>query len=378
MRLALMILSVFFTFLSSNLASAFEINENLSISGTVTSVYQWLNMTKGYLDEEGKEKRKDRGSLALDLGISIKPYEQGEFFIRTSFAKGNGLKGVSPFVLPPNGDDLSDDLKNINGRSRDHLLELWYAHKFELKENMKLRLQAGIVDSAAYIDDNAYANSEIKQFMNPALVNSPVGNRPTYDLGAAIEFEWDSLSVRVLGIRSKNEFERHFNFLVGQIGVKLESPIGEGNYRVYVYGTDKKFPSWNENQLKPIRGLGVSFDQQIIKDILGAFFRAGFQNSSVMADYKGMYSLGVNINGNIWGRKDDEIGIGYAYLRSSSKNPELKNSQVFESYVSFRLFSYKFLQSDLTIDFQHLRDSKKHPFETVAGNVFGVRLNLSF
>ncbi|MDW7998049.1 MAG: porin, partial [Thermodesulfovibrio sp.] len=115
-------------------AYAVDITENLSISGTATTVYQWLKMTKGYADNLTESKKKDRGSAALDFNLSFRPIENGEFFLRASFAKRDGLKAVSPFTLSPNADDLFSDLKNINGHSRDHLLELWYAHKFELKK----------------------------------------------------------------------------------------------------------------------------------------------------------------------------------------------------------------------------------------------------
>ncbi|MEJ5227499.1 carbohydrate porin [Thermodesulfovibrio sp.] len=357
---------------------AVDITDNLSVSGTATTVYQWLNLTKGYTDEENGTKKKDRGSAVIDFNVSFKPYEQGELFLRASFAKGDGLKAVSPFVLSPNADDLLHDLKNINGHSRDHLLELWYAHKFELQKEMSLRIQGGIIDSTAFIDDNAYANSEIQQFMNSALVNNPIANRPTYDAGAVIEFEWDKFHLRVLGMRSKNDIERKFNIAVVQAGYKLDTELGEGNYRIYAYTTDRKFPDWDGDVNKALKGVGVSFDQQLIKDTLGAFFRAGWQDDSVKTDYHRMFSFGMNLNGIIWGRKGDEIGLGYAYLKSPSKNEELKHSQVFESYIKFRLFCYKTLSSDITFDYQYIRDRARESRDTKAGNVYGIRLNFSF
>ncbi|MCX8034470.1 MAG: porin, partial [Thermodesulfovibrio sp.] len=98
---------------------AVEITENLSISGTATTVYQWLKMTKGYADDLTETKKKDRGTAVLDFNVSLRPIENGEFFLRASFAKRDGLKAVSPFVLSPYADDLFSDLKNINGHSRD-------------------------------------------------------------------------------------------------------------------------------------------------------------------------------------------------------------------------------------------------------------------
>ena len=83
-----------------------------------------------------------------------------------SAAAGNGLNGVNPFSLAPYADDLEDDLKDINGRNRDYLLEAWYKRTFMFSDDMKLAVTGGIIDSTGYIDDNAFANDETGQFMN--------------------------------------------------------------------------------------------------------------------------------------------------------------------------------------------------------------------
>ncbi|MEN2986335.1 MAG: carbohydrate porin [Thermodesulfovibrionaceae bacterium] len=354
------------------LASAVEITEKLSISGTATTVYQWLNKARGDVSN------KDRGSAVLDFNVSFRPIENGEFFVRLSFAKGDGLKGVNPFLLSPNADDLFSDLKNINGHSRDHLLEFWYAHKFELKKDISIKLTAGLIDSTAFIDDNNYAADELTQFMNEVLVHNPLANLPSYDSGLAAEFEWDRFHLRVVGMRSKNEIEKSYNWIGAQIGYKLETVIGEGNYRVYAYTTNKRFEGWETDTYKALRGIGVSFDQQLIKDTVGAFLRMGWQDDSAQVDYNRMFSLGLNFNGGIWGRKNDEIAVGYAYLKTPSKNEELKYTQVFEGYIKFQLFSYKFLSSDITFDYQYIYDKTRNPENTKAGHIYTVRLNFHF
>lgn len=358
---------------------AVDITDKLSISGAATGVYQWLNKAQGDVHN------KDRGSAVIDFNVSFKPTENDEFFLRASFAKGSGFHSENsgyPFKLSPNADDLFVDLRNMNGHSRDHLQELWYSHKFPIQKDISLKLTAGIIDSTTLIDDNAYAADEITQFMNEVLVHNPLANLPSYDGGVAAEFEWDKFHMRLVGMRSKNDNEdmdvRHYNWFGAQVGYKLETPIGEGNYRVYAYTTNKRFENWDTDAYKALKGIGVSFDQQLIKDILGAFFRAGWQDDSAKVNYNRMYSIGLNLNGSVWGRKDDEVGVGYAYLKSPSKNEELNNSQVFEGYIKFKLFSYKSLSSDITFDYQYIRDKDRDSENTKAGNVYGVRLNFNF
>ncbi|MGC8720410.1 MAG: carbohydrate porin, partial [Thermodesulforhabdaceae bacterium] len=286
---------LFTIFLSSS--SAYDVNEQLSISGTVTGAYQWFEKTAGAGSDE------DGGSGVLDLRVSVMPWEGGEFSGRASFGKGNGIKNKSPFILTPNADDLEDDLKNINGHKwQDHLQELWYAHTVQIKEGTSIKVTGGIIDATAFIDDNAYANDELHQFMNEAFVNNPLANLPSYDLGGAVEFQMDAFHIRFVGMTSKNDYENDYAYFGLQLGYKLDTPIGEGNYRIYGFITNDQFAKWDDSGKASLKGVGISFDQQLVKDILGAFLRAGWQDDKAAVDYDKLVSFGFNINGSIWGR----------------------------------------------------------------------------
>lgn len=172
------------------LASAYDLNEKLSVEGTLTGVFQYVD-----LDIEGMDN-KDRGTAVLDLGVNFHPAERDEFQITLSYAAGNGLNYLELFSLTPYADDLEDDLKNINGRNRDYLLEAWYKHKFVFSENVSLGITGGIIDATAYIDDNAFANDEIAQFMNSIFVNNSLANLPSYDLGGVAELDISNFSIK--------------------------------------------------------------------------------------------------------------------------------------------------------------------------------------
>ncbi len=349
---------------------ALDVTDTFSISASATGSYQWFVHSEGEGDDE-----KD-GYGVLDLSASWRPWKEGEFYGRASFAKGNGIKGKVPFVLSPNADDLEDDLKNINGHKwQDHLQELWYSHTFPVQGNVGLKITGGIIDATAFIDDNAYANDELEQFMNEAFVNNPIANLPSYDLGGAVELSIDKLEVRGVIMTSKNDEEDTYGYFGLQVGYTLEMPWGKGNYRLYGFTTTKDFPSW-EGGKSYLRGFGVSADQEIVKDLLGAFFRAGWQDDDAVVDYDRFLSFGLNIKGSSWGRSQDEIGIGYGYLHGPS-NSEVSHTNVLEGYVKLHLFEYKGLFGSFTVDFQYLNDNLRGDSSN-EGYIWTLRFNMSF
>jgi len=347
-----------------------ELTKWLSLSGTGTFVYQYM------AKEKGNFKDRDRGSGVLDLKASLKPTEKDEFFVRASFAQGSGLKEVNPFVLSPNADDLFIDLHNINGHPRDHLQELWYSHTFPLEKETHLRVTLGIIDSTAFVDDNNFAGDEIEQFMNEGLVHNPLLNLPSYDAGVGLEFEKGNLRLSLVGMRSKNELDKYYTWVGGQLTYHWENPLGEGNYRLCLFTTDKKFESWTSTSYKAKRGIGLSVDQELIKKKLGAFLRLGWQDDKAQVDYKSTLSFGFNVNGSFWKREKDQMGIGYAYFKGPERG-EISHTHLFETYLKVHLFEYKDINSNLTLDYQYMVDKLRENNKNEA-HILGLRFNISF
>lgn len=359
----------------ASLAFGLEFGQKFTLQGDLTGVYQWLIHEKGSFDD------KDRGSLAFDGRLSFKPTEKDEFSLRASFACGNGLKDVSPFALSPNADDLQDDLKDINGRGRDYLQELWYARSFGLL-GTKGRIFLGILSASSFIDDNRFANDELGQFMNEALVNNPLANLPNYDYGLAFELEKEPFNFKLVGMLSQTpEHElskfnkKEYLYLAAQVGFGLKTTFGEGNYRLYAFCTDRKFPDWKDEKKKPLMGIGISIDQDLVKEKLGAFFRLGYQDAGARVDYKTMVSLGIDYKFKTLGRGLGG-GLGWAYLRAPSRHEELKYTEVIEAYLSIPIYEKGETSLRVSLDYQFLRDELKEGSNK--GHVFGVRCNLGF
>jgi hypothetical protein len=132
---------------------------------------------------------------------------------------------------------------------------------------------------------------------------------------------------------SKVEFSDMRNealhYFAGQLGYHTETSMGNGNYRFIVARTNTSFINPAGTQLEDRLAYGFSIDQAL-GDVFGFFARFGWQTDDAAVDYKAAYTGGLNITGNGWGRVDDNIGLGYAYLQGG--NTGLDKSQVAEAY----------------------------------------------
>jgi hypothetical protein len=342
--------------------SGYDLTDKFSIGGVIAGAYQqqWVD----------GDDNLGRGALPFQPEFSFRPTEYDEIFAKFGFAAGNGLKGVTDFTLAPWAADLEDDVKDINGRNRDYLLTVWYKHTFELAENNALALTGGIIDATDYIDENAYANDEYTQFMNEALVNAPNGFAPSYDIGGAMEWEAGSWDITVMGMNvGENEDGNNYNFFAGQIGYKVNTSLGEGNYRVIGQITSKEFADEDGGKEKRTGGF-ISFDQQL-GEIFGAWIRCGWQDDKVLIDYDALFSGGLNITGKWYGRQADNIGVGYAWL--NGKN-DLAYTQVAEVY-------WRVVLNDcfaVTADLQYMQDKYDTGSDDVDGLIGGLRMTAEF
>jgi len=361
-RKKLLPIAGFFLATLSQKGFSYEINEKLSADISITGVYQWSDFYKDFSGKVGK------GSVATDIGLNFHPTDRDQIQITVSFAGGNGLKktfGRKGFSLMPNADDLEDDLKDINGRNRDYLLEAWYEHTFGVK-NWQISLTGGIIDATAYIDDNAYANDELTQFMNDAFVNNPLANLPSYDLGGVIEISNGVLTLKGLAMNSKNDDGKDYDYYALQVGISGKFRSYPWNGRIYYYRTTKDFPNkvGNYDYLE-----GVGFSGDLGWDYLGFFLRLGINTHTSTGDFKSLAEGGTVLKGSLWHRKGDRLGIGVAYLNG---NGDINYSRVAEVYYSIEINRF----AALIFDFQN--NVEKHTDATPAANTYGVRLNVEF
>ncbi|MGD8775467.1 MAG: carbohydrate porin [Syntrophobacterales bacterium] len=348
-------------------AFGYEITDKFSIGGILAGAYQYEDVESG--------ENHDRGALPFQPEISFTPTENDAFFTKFGFAAGNGLNDVTSFTLSPWGADLEDDVKDINGRNRDYLLTVWYKHTFQFNESHTLGLTGGIIDATDYIDVNTFSNDEYTQFMNEALVNAPNFFAPSYDTGAALQWEygWDIHKVAIKAVAmnvGENDDGNNYNFFATQLGYKLITSLGEGNYRLNIAATNKAFLDTAGDDKENRAYVILSLDQEL-GAIVGLWLRIGSQDDAAAIDFQNIYSGGINIGGNLWGREEDNIGVGYGYLDGG--NLDIDNSQVAELYARFVINKY----FAVTPDIQYMRDKYKNG-DVIKGFIFGIRLAAGF
>jgi len=340
----------------------------LSLGGLIAGVGQYQSV-----DDASGFNNTGRGAVVFQPEIGFALTDVDEVFAKFGFAAGNALNDatVSPFVFAPWAADLEDDVKDINGRNRDYLLAAWYKHTFTFNEAGTLGITGGLIDGADYLDENAYANDEFTQFMNQVLANAANGFVSSYDMGGALEWEFGPFALKGVAMNvGENDDGRSYQFYGANFGYTLRTKPGEGHYRVNVQWTSKDFNNIAGDNLESKQCVILSFDQQL-GEILGAWIRFGWQDDDAAIICKSLYSGGLDINGKLWRREQDNIGIGYAYLKGG--NQDLDNAYVFETYVRFLLNEYFAITADL-----QYQDNKMKQGDSPSGFISGVRCVVEF
>ena len=336
--------------LATPVAFTKEVSDKLAVGASVFGLYQYGDFTNN-LGDDGKEiDSQGEGAVGLDLDIDYTPTPDDELYARLRFVTGNGLNDIWFGGLAPFSSDLEDDVKDINGSNRDYILEAWYKHRFAFGSgDHALSLTGGIIDSAAFVDDNAYADDEMIHFMNDAFVARAY--MPAWDTGAGAELDLGNWGVNAVWMHSRtgDAKDNSFNYLAGQVHYHANPTLGEGTYRLWVQGTSNDFLNPAGDQLEGRTGTGISINQAV-GETLGFFVRLAWQEDKAAVDYKAAYTGGLHLNGIMWGRTDDEAGLGYGYLQGG--NQDIDRTGVFEAYVRFNLNRY----TDITADIQYMKD----------------------
>lgn len=345
-------------------APAHELTERLSLDGVLSAALQCQNLSDNSIAQD-----TCKGAAPLQPAFTYRSTKHGRLSLKLGFAAGDGLNQVSPFNIPSWGADLNDDVINVNGSGRDYLLELWYEHVVRIETRNQLELTVGIIDAAAYLDHNRYANDEYTQFMNAALSNAPNAFFPSYAPGVAAEWhihQWTLAGV-IMEVHQETA-DTTYGYYGLQVGYRLESSLGVGNYRI-VLNRESDFEQAGIDSSGSNNFMILSLDQQV-GEKLGLFARIGSRLDDEPINYKAIFSGGADFRGIAWGRKLDNIGIGLARLKGGGI---LDSTTIAETY--YRLVVNPYLA--LTADIQFMQD-RYRTTRDIEGFVYSLRTTFNF
>lgn len=351
----------------------------------VTSIYQ-RNIMGG--QDSSTRRGEFTGSYDLEMTADL----QRLFGIEgTLFIHGEGgwtdSEGIDTHALGGTHHGVNADA--IGNRSLD-IVELFY----EVPLTEELVLTIGKIDFTGFFDASAYANDEVTQFLNGALVNNAVVPFPDYSLGVILTYDLGNgcyvtggvadaeADGRTTGFHTALHDDPHY-FYIAEVGLASSWTEEDlpGQYRFGLwYDPQPKSYTGAATEYRDDLGFYTSMDQMLTAEEangeqgLGVFFRYGYADDK-RNDMQHFYSFGAQYQGLFDGRDYDVLGVGYANGRIGDQ-ASLAYSQNHEGVVE-AYYSAEVTESiHLTPDVQYIINPGANDVSEAL--VAGVRLQVDF
>lgn len=317
-------------------ARQIEAMEGVTVGASVTSVLQRV-VGSGSLPSQGPSRANYRGDVSVSLPGGQMGDTDGQFFAHFRFGQGTGV-GLRPTYTSTLNSSAFETAAGPDD-SFAVLAQAWYQLNiplpmggFKPHSREHLEINVGKMDPFLFFDQNAAADDETARFMNNAFVHNPLldsggdvgvdaygfspGARLAYVNEISKGQSWGA-SIGVFGSGPASNFSGSLGkpFVIAQIDTNRKLITGlAGNYRLYVWqnGRANDFDGLQTTH----RGWGLSVDQRVDEDWT-VFARAGRQTSGLVR-FDRTVTLGVQTNGNRWGRSSDEVGLALGSLHTSS------------------------------------------------------------
>lgn len=346
--------------------------EDLGIEFIVelTTVYQ-QNFHGGLRTHRGHDVT---GRAEYQLKLSTEPLGLWKGGTLYTFAEGGWNDPI---------DDRIGDIFGVNGATigdeEIRVRELWYEQTFF---DEKIRVKFGKYDPAVDIDTNAYANYEITQFLNNALINTGNLPLPDYGIGGVLSFQpadWVYLTFAMADAQANGDqtglntafHDESYFFYDLEFGLMpvWETARGKlpGGYRIGMwYDPQPKEEFFDDlggrRRTIPMKsddtGFYFNMDQMVWKEKprddgdtqgLGVFFRYGFAHGDVN-EVQNFWSVGGQYQGLIPTRDNDVLAFGFAQgilSRRLNALTGLDRESVYELYYNIEVFPWCHVSPDL-------------------------------
>ncbi len=366
---------------------------------------------------EGGSQLNYRADVTVELPLDPLGDIDQKLFGHVRIGQGLGLNtalgNLGHFASAPNAVAF-----RASGASPDDsvavLGQAWYQASiplplggFKQRSKEKLEVTFGKVDIFGFFDQNEVAGDESAQFLNSVFVHNPLldaggevgvdanGFQPGFIasyLNETNKSEAWRVSLGVFGAGDKGaNYQRSFTAPLAMLQAekKLRFSGLSGNYRAYAW-TRGKTVEFDGSTVHRHSGVGMSIDQQAA-DHLRLFARYGRMLKGDLA-FNQALAAGAEVNGSLWGRGADALGLGFSWLKASSAyrnaggaldldgdgipdasfNPA-GAEKVAEIYYRYRITP----QFEISPDFQWIARGGANP-EARQVKLFGLRANLSY
>ena len=284
--------------------------------------------------------------------------------------------GTAGLNYDPSEQTLSGNLGSIstlNATVFDHAAIVDELFWKQVAWGGKLLVLGGKIDMLYHFDTNRVANDAYSQFFSYALQNNPSVPGPLYGgFGGIVRANLPRSAYLMFGVGDSSmdqavapwkTLDNHSWYQLLELGLSPSVPgLGKGNYRItpwhnHLFGEDGY-------------GIGLSFDQELGRKDLVAFFRFGYGDEDV-TPVETFVAGGIGLEAP-FGREDDLAAIGVAWSDPSPGSGDRDETLV---EILYRVGLAKGIS--ITPDLQLVFDPAEgadHDFVVVPG----IRLHLVF
>lgn len=269
-------------------------------------------------------------TYTMDLGLEAPVSEHGKVVIALEAGEGEGVDATLGSLSTANYDAFYTNITDIAPGATNNVVpsvsQAYYEGEYM---DGGMVVSAGKLDVHAYYDDNAYANDETDQFMSAIFTRSPGTSYAELDqyYAPGIVLLYSATQATDVTLIAANGNSDGFNnifdymYLVGQVNFKPRLAGRDGNYRFYII-SDNRYNAYTEisdGSTTSNTPWGLSFDQSVA-DGVGLFARYSSQDDGIAENIvKSSWSLGTLLEGTLWGRDKDTIGVGYGSVNLNGK-----------------------------------------------------------
>ncbi len=323
---------------------------NLHFQGTYISQYKPSFSEKYHGQNSLRDSTEKVNSVTATMYFGIRLWKNAQFYFNPEVAGGNGLSGAYGMAASTNGETFRiGDPSPFLYLARGYFKQSFPIGKEEYNQvedavnqlkgkelKRSLSFIIGKISLGDIFDINPYSNSPRTQFINWCLMNNGAwdyaANLRGYTVAFASILQLEKSSYRLAvaelpivanGIDLNDNLGKEFS-LNAEADHILNWHNKEGHIRLLGYYNNGDMGTYSAALADSVNivntrkygnyrwGLGISADQTLNK-YLGAFLRLGWSDGKTetwcFTEADHTLSLGLNINGAAWNRKDDIIGL---------------------------------------------------------------------